>query len=82
MKITCINIKPFPINEIGPKLELNKEYELLEIIKCGCKQEHYNVGLQLEVNYIECYKCRERLPDSNHWCNSSRFKNINEDISD
>lgn len=71
--VICNNVKPFPVNEIGPSLELNKEYNLLKVIKCGCGEEHYNIGLPLEVNYIECYKCRERLPDTTHWCNSSRF---------
>lgn len=72
--IICINDKPFPVNEIGPPVQLNKEYELQEVHKCSCGQEHYNVGLPLEINYVECYKCRERLPDTTHWCHSSRFK--------
>lgn len=73
-QLICINVKPFPVNEIGPQLVLDKEYTLEEVYKCECGEEHYNVGLPLEINYVECYKCRERLPDHTHWCHSSRFK--------
>lgn len=72
--VICKNNKPFPINEIGPELELDKEYPLKEIFKCHCGEEHYNVGLPLNINYVECYKCRERLPFTIHWCHSSRFE--------
>lgn len=72
--LICINDKPFPVNEIGPNLVLDKEYALNSIEICKCGEQHYNVGLPLEISYVECYKCRERLPDITHWCNSSRFK--------
>lgn len=70
----CVNDKPFPVNEIGPKLELGAIYKIAEIFKCKCGEQHCNIGLELEINYVECYKCRERLPDTTHWCHSSRFK--------
>jgi len=73
-EIICINDKPFPVNEIGPELKLDTTYTLKEIIICGCGQKHYNVGLPLLIGYVECYKCRERLPLTTHWCNSTRFK--------
>lgn len=72
--VICTNIKPFPINEIGPQLVLEKEYPLLAKFKCGCGEIHYDIGLQNDVNWVECYKCRERLPSLIRWCHSSRFK--------
>ncbi len=72
--IICIEVKPFPVNSTSPPLGINKEYQLKEIFKCSCGEEHFNVGLKREVNYVECYKCRETLPPTNHWCHSSRFK--------
>lgn len=73
----CVNKKPFPVNNIAPPLTEGVEYELLEVHTCSCGEEHYNVGLPMKiVNYVECYKCRERLPDTTHWAHSSRFKKI------
>jgi len=72
-KIICINTDILPGNEISPSLELNKEYNLIDIYTCECGEKHYNVGLKMEVNYVRCYKCEEELPDTNHWCHSSRF---------
>lgn len=72
--IICINIKPFPVNEIGPNLVLDKEYPLQAKFKCACGEEHYDVGLSNDVNWVECYKCREKLPSNIRWCHSSRFK--------
>lgn len=34
--VICINNKPFPVNEIGPDLILEKEYPLQSKFKCGC----------------------------------------------
>ena len=73
-KLICKNDDVLEGNEIGPELTLDKEYELQEVHTCGCGQEHFNVGLKMDVNYVECYKCRERLPDNTHWCHSSRFE--------
>ncbi len=73
--IECINIEPLEGNNIAPPLEL-KEYTIKQLFTCGCGQTHVDVGLQSEVNYVECYKCRQTLPNSKevHWCNSIRFK--------
>lgn len=76
--LICNNTKPFPVNTIAPDLEIGKEYILKQDYTCECGEIHYNVGLPLEVNYVECYKCREQLPLTTHWCHSSRF-NIKEE---
>lgn len=72
--ITCINIEPLKNNSIAPDLELNKEYSVKELFTCKCGEKHVNIGLPLNVNFVECYKCRETLPKTNHWCHSSRFE--------
>ncbi len=71
--LECVNIEPFKNNTIAPELTLNGDYKALDIFMCKCGEQHINVGLKLEINYVECYKCRETLPDTNHWCHSSRF---------
>lgn len=73
-KLKCIKTDPFPANEVAPSLEIEAEYKAKEVFICSCGQEHVNVGLPMNVNYVECYKCREKLPPTNHWCNSSRFE--------
>lgn len=72
--LICINDKPFPINEIGPTLSLDKIYSLKDVFTCKCGENHFDVGLENDVNYVECYKCRETLPSDIRWCHSSRFK--------
>lgn len=71
--IICKNIEPLPGNKIAPTLELDKEYIIKTLFKCHCGEEHVDVGLPLEINYVECHKCRETLPPIAHWCHSSRF---------
>lgn len=72
--IICIKVEPMPKNDKAPELELNKEYIAKELFQCGCGELHINIGLPLNLNYVECYKCRETLPNTNHWCHYSRFK--------
>ncbi len=72
--VICINDKPLEGNSIAPKVERFLNYTIEDIFECKCGQKHLNVGLELKINYVECYKCRETLPPSNHWCNSIRFE--------
>lgn len=78
-ELECINIEPLKGNDKAPELVLNKIYSLRDIFICKCGERHYNVGLPMMLNYVECYKCRETLPNEWHYCHSSRFKGeINE----
>ncbi len=70
----CINVKPMSGNTVAPELELNKEYELIDTFICKCGEKHFNVGLPMVLNWVECYKCRQDLPRINHYCHSSRFE--------
>lgn len=71
--IICTNTKPLPKNTIAPPLKDGQEVLLKEIHTCGCGKEHFNVGLPMEVNFVECHDCRETLPDHTHWAHPSRF---------
>ena len=73
-QLICINNKPFSVNEIAPQLELDKEYPLKDVHVCKCGEKHFDAGLVNDVNYVECYKCRETLPSQIRWCHSSRFE--------
>lgn len=72
-KLKVVNILPLKNNSIAPDLDVLKEYECKEIFVCKCGEEHIDVGLELNLNYVECYKCRETLPKTTHFCHSSRF---------
>lgn len=73
MKIIVINDKPMPGNDIGPDIKNNEEYDLASTYTCKCGEKHYNIDLPMDVNFVECYKCREILPSYIRWCHSSRF---------
>lgn len=77
MKLKVINDKPMPGNEISPDIKNGEEYELIAKFKCNCSENHYDIGLKNDVNYVECYKCRETLPPDIRWCHSSRFVEVN-----
>lgn len=74
-KVNCINADRLPGNDIGPRLTKGENYEVVKEYTCKCGQVHYDVGIVSTLNYVECYLCRETLPDSKkiHWCNSIRF---------
>lgn len=74
--LECINTKPLEGNEIAPPLEEGVFYPIVKTHKCSCGQEHYDVGLKSEYNWVTCYKCKIKLPngDTIHWCHPSRFK--------
>lgn len=72
----CVNILPLVGNDVAPPLKLNDDYKLVQIHRCKCGQEHYDVGLKSEYNWVSCYKCKKPLPQGNliHWCHPDRFE--------
>lgn len=81
--------------ELSPDIDFN----LPGVYTCGCGEEHFNVGIYTNmriketgvldtenkhVNYVTCYKCREKLPFSFAekatypiwWAHSSRFEKV------
>ena len=71
--VTCNNNKALTGNDIAPPLTEGAEYPVKEIHTCSCGKQHYNVGLELVVNWVKCYDCSEELPITNHWSHPSRF---------
>lgn len=90
MKVKCINVKPLLGNDVAPPLELNKEYEVKEVFTDSLTnkhasimvktQDHYDVGLVSNYNYITSTLTGLHLPNSAkggvHWCHPSRFEII------
>lgn len=72
-KVICKNSNPLPGNDIAPPLKTGEEYTVTEIHTCKCGKHHLNVGLPLEVNWVTCYDCNQKLPNHTHWSHPDRF---------
>lgn len=74
--VKCISINPLEGNTIAPPLELDKEYEILNVAIDTQGNKHLHVGLLSNYNYIRSWETGEELPngDKVHWCHPSRFK--------
>ena len=75
-KVIAINNKPLAGRSVAPKLEIDKEYEILSIVLDSKGNQHLNVGLPSELNYVTSFETSEELPDGVkiHWCHPSRFR--------
>ena len=75
-KVKCINIDPLPGNEIAPPLTLGETYPINKIIQDSKGNNHLDIGLVSNYNWITSYETKERLPEGDkiHWCHPSRFE--------
>lgn len=69
------NNKALPGNDRAPALELEKEYPVIEVILDSKGNQHLDVGLPSNLNYVTSHETGEELPRGNeiHWCHPSRF---------
>jgi hypothetical protein len=76
--VKAVNNKPLQGNDYAPALEIDKEYPVLEIVLDSKGNQHLDVGLKSELNYIRSYETEEKLPRGNeiHWCHPSRFVKV------
>lgn len=72
-EVKCINDLSLKGNDKSPEVYEGTKYKVINIIKCNCGEEHFDIGLISTLNYITCYKCRQELPNGPHWAHSSRF---------
>lgn len=72
-------VEPLKGNTIGPPLLAGENYLIIDIYACRCGQQHIDVGLKSEYNYITCYTCQQMLPQGEkiHWCHPIRFEKTN-----
>lgn len=75
-KIIAVNVEPLKGNDEAPKLELGKEYEIIEIAEDSRGNPHFDVGLLSGLKFVRSWETKEELPrgDSIHWCHPSRFE--------
>lgn len=82
LKQRCINIEPLTGNTIAPPLVLGEEYSINTIANDSEGNEHWDVGLVSQYNYITSHETGEELPEGDkiHWCHPSRFEAIELEI--
>lgn len=74
--IIATSCKPFPNTKVYPPLVLGVSYEIKTITLDKKGNQHLDVGLKSEYNYITSQETGEELPDGDriHWCHPSRFQ--------
>ena len=78
-EVKAINIAPLAGNYKAPALELDKIYTIKQIILDSQGNQHLDVGLVSELNYVRSWETKEQLPNGEtiHWCHPSRFEMVN-----
>ncbi len=75
-KVKCIIDKALSSSDYGPNVELNKEYEIKEIITTRNDCDHIDVGIRSELGSVSCLETGDLIPRGNviAWCHPSRFE--------
>lgn len=75
-EVIAINNKPLEGNKVAPTLELEKTYSVKSICLDSGGNQHLDIGLFSDYNYITSFETKEELKDGDkiHWCHPSRFK--------
>lgn len=68
-------------NEIGPPgLVMGEKKKVLDIVLDGQGNQHLDLGIKSDVNFVSSYETAEVLPNSQvggvHWCHPSRVEPI------
>lgn len=76
--VKAINDKPLGNNKISPEVIIGQEYHILNIVLDKEGNQHLDIGLPSEYNYIRSFETDEELPkgDLIHWCHPSRFEKV------
>lgn len=75
-EVEVVNTKPLPGNTVAPPLKEEEVYTVERIYFDKQGNQHLDVGLKSEYEYISSYETGEWLPQGHkiHWCHPSRFK--------
>lgn len=75
-KVKVVKTDPMSGNKVCPPLNLGEEHSIKEIILDKEGNQHIDVGLFSEFNYITSFETKEELDrgDKIHWCHPSRFE--------
>ncbi len=77
-KVRVVNNTPLRGNDVAPHLKVGDEKEVLQIVLDSKGNQHLDVGLESNLQYVRSWETKEDLPNGNkiHWCHPSRFELI------
>lgn len=76
--VEATNNQPLKGNDKAPALVIGQTYPVINIILDRDGNQHLDVGLKSDLNYVTSYETGEQLPDGHkiHWCHPSRFTKL------
>lgn len=74
--VVCRNNKLLGDNTVAPDLVQGQNYQVNDIVLDSQGNQHLDVGLKSQLNYVRSLETGENLPhgDTVHWCHPSRFE--------
>lgn len=76
-KLKAIFTQALPGNDVAPQLKHGIEYECKQVHTDRQGNDHIDVGLIRNVNFVTSYATGEQLPGTAHWCHPNRFIIVN-----
>ncbi len=76
--VLATNNEPLGESNYAPSLIIEQDYKVKAICYDSKNNQHLDVGLKSQLNYITSQETGEELPDGDkiHWCHPSRFVKI------
>ena len=74
--VKAIMIDCLPGKEYAPNLKIGEEREIKDIVLDSAGNQHLDLGLKSNLNWIRSHETDEVLPRSTevHWCHPSRVE--------
>src|SRR5690606_12606755 len=74
--VKVVLVDPLPGNDVAPDLTLGDHKVIQDICTDRKGNQHLDVGLESNINYVTSWETGEELPggDIVHWCHPSRFE--------
>lgn len=76
--VRVIKTHPLQGNDVAPALKLGEEHKVKQIAFDSKGNQHLDVGLKSNLNYVRSWETKEELPEGKkiHWCHPSRFEKL------
>lgn len=77
--LICKNNDCLKGNDYAPDLKVGNRYQIAKIILDSKGNQHLDVGLKSNLNFVRSFETKEKLPEGEtiHWCHPSRFELLN-----
>jgi hypothetical protein len=71
--LRCVFTELLPGKNVAPQLSKNEKYLLEDIFTDSAGNQHFDVGLKMDVEEIHSFATGELLPPNIRWCHPNRF---------